>query len=307
MKKKLLYALILFISINACTKVFITEDFPLGPYKYPYTNISGLDHFDLYAWRGDKVMILSRTDSFNKVTMNNWVKTMDLVFDYYKICTGKEPENTSASNSVGGRIPIANVSKGTYLSVDGSKGIELSNFVFDYVYDSINKKNEYGYLSFYNMSRNFWFYNKQLSYKSNDPIAAGYAEFMGIMAKEAVGVSRSQAYRNDIEKLIDTYLADPTMTWANTLGSDKGVSYWSSSILFSSFCFRLRRDYGGEAFVKKIWIEAGNRPAAFTTQDAVDNFFLASCAAANKNLSTVFKTWKWTISASAVSAAAKYP
>ncbi|MFT3949086.1 MAG: hypothetical protein QM763_19130 [Agriterribacter sp.] len=77
--------------------------------------------------------------------------------------------------------------------------------------------------------------------------------------------------------------------------------------LFASFCFRLRRDYGGEAFVQNLWKEAGRRPNATTTQDAVDNFFLASCAAANKNLTTVFQSWRWPLSVSAVATASKYP
>jgi hypothetical protein len=166
------------------------------------------------------------------------------------------------------------------------------------------------------MGINFWFYGSQLGYKANDPVFRGYAVFMRFMAMEATGVSGApfrnwsfMTFRSNVEKLIDSYMADPSLTWANTLGVGKGIenSELEATDLFASFCFRLRRDYGGEAFVKKIWVEAGKRPAAATTQDAVDNFFLAACAAANKNLSTVFKTWKWTISASAIAAASKYP
>jgi len=58
----------------------------------------------------------------------------------------------------------------------------------------------------------------------------------------------------------------------------------------------------------RVLMEAlGARPNANTTQDAVDNFFLASCAAENKNLTTLFQSWKWTLSASAITAASQYP
>jgi PKD repeat protein len=43
-----------------------------------------------------------------------------------------------------------------------------------------------------------------------------------------------------------------------------------------------------------------------TTQGAVCNFFLASCATANENLMVIFQNWRWPLSANAV-AEAKYP
>ena len=51
----------------------------------------------------------------------------------------------------------------------------------------------------------------------------------------------------------------------------------------------------------------GLRPNANTTQDAVDNFFLASCEAANKNLATVFQAWRWPLSTNALTIASQYP
>jgi hypothetical protein len=67
------------------------------------------------------------------------------------------------------------------------------------------------------------------------------------------------------------------------------------------------RDYGGQPFVEKFWIRAGQLPAAGTTQNAVDNYFLAACHAANRNLTTVFQQWRWPLSANALTAAQQYP
>jgi hypothetical protein len=198
----------------------------------------------------------------------------------------------------------------------GNTGIELQNTYFDIMYNAINNNNQYDQVVFYEFGRNFWFYESKLNYKLNDPVATGYAVFMRFMSMEAAGVNGAPfnswsfpTFRTNVENLINTYLANPSLEWANTLGIGQGVpgSGLGATDLFASFCFRLRRDYGGETFVRNLWKQAGLRPNAIETQDAVDNFFLASCAAANRNLTTVFQSWRWRISPNAVAAALQYP
>ena len=75
----------------------------------------------------------------------------------------------------------------------------------------------------------------------------------------------------------------------------------------SSFLMKLKKTYG-DSFVNNFWKQAALRPAAATTQDAVDNFILAACAAANKNLTVQFTVaWRWPMSAPARTEALKYP
>lgn len=89
---------------------------------------------------------------------------------------------------------------------------------------------------------------------------------------------------------------------------DKGVpGYCNAADLFTSMCMRLRRDYGEAEFLKNIWKNVEARPNANSTQDAVDNFFLASCKTANKNLTELFQSWRWPLSAGAITEASKYP
>ena len=249
--------------------------------------------------------------------MFKWLKAMDTTYGYYKKCTGKEP-SINPSTYIHDRTTIADVIStcGAGCGYLGTTGIELQNAYFDVMYNAITYADQYDQASFYEFGRNFWFYGDQLAYKTNDPITTGYAVFMRFMAMEASGVNGATfgswpfpAFRAKVENLIDIYLENPTLKWANTLGINQGVpgSGLGATDLFASFCFRLRRDYGGENFVQNVWKKAGLRPAASSTQDAVDNFFLASCAAANKNLTTVFQSWKWVISGKAITAASQYP
>jgi hypothetical protein len=139
---------------------------------------------------------------------------------------------------------------------------------------------------------------------------------MSMMARDATGINAAPfagiPYADDkkrLENLINIYLADTSLNWGNTLGIDRGVPGTNTNAagLFLSFCLRLKRDYGGEAFVRNIWKQAGLRPDAVTMQDAVDNFFLAACATANKNLTAVFQSWRWPLSEAAMTEAKKFP
>jgi hypothetical protein len=95
------------------------------------------------------------------------------------------------------------------------------------------------------------------------------------------------------------------------LGAGVGVANslgLGATDLFSSFCMRLAQNYGGNTFVNNLWKQSAFMPIANTTQDAVDNFILAACAAANKNLSNLFAvTWRWPMSNTAITAAKKFP
>jgi len=54
----------------------------------------------------------------------------------------------------------------------------------------------------------------------------------------------------------------------------------------------------------RLWNEVLKRPEAQTPQDGIDNFILAACAAANKNLTTLFtRDWRWPMSDKAIAEA----
>ena len=302
---------------NAAGSVAVTKEIKISPYLQSYTSFNG-PVIPLYAWEGtNKVMILSRSNALNRATMFKWLRAMEATYAYYQTCNGREPA-VNPLYLINNRTTIADVAAtcGAGCGQLGFTGIELQNTYFDVMYNAINNSNQYDQAVFYEFGRNFWFYFPQLAYKANDPVVTGYAVFMRFQAMEAAGVtgapfgtSSFPTFQANVQGLIDTYLATPSLNWANTLGVGQGIpgSGLGATDLFASFCFRLKRDYGGQAFVQNLWKKAALRPAAATTQDAVDNFFLSACAAANKNLTTVFIGWKWPLSGAAQTQAQQYP
>ncbi|HYH14905.1 MAG TPA: PKD domain-containing protein [Flavisolibacter sp.] len=293
------------------------EAFPASfPHPQTYTSFNN-QTLNLYSWEGDYVTILSSDPDLNKATMWKWVHTMDSVYLFYKEATGRTPA-TLPPTYINNRTTIADVPTtcGAGCGYLGATGIELQHTFFNNAYIALDQNNEYDQVVFYEFGRNFWFYENKLAYKANDPVTTGYAIFMRFMAMEATGVKGASfdnlsfdAFKDTVIGLVDQYLANPSLTWENTLAIDRGVpnGFGSAADLFASFCFRLKRDYGGDAFVQNIWKEAALRPDAVTTQDAVDNFFLAACAAANRNLTPVFQNWRWPLSDAAIEEAEQYP
>lgn len=296
----------------------VTKQVRVSPYPQKYTYFNGTVS-NLFAWEGKKVVLLSRNNNLNRAAMFKWVHAVDSTYGYYKACTGKEPvplPNTYVNN----RTTIADVAAtcGAGCGHLGATGIEMQSTYFDINYSTIVNTNTFDHLAFYEFGRNFWFYGAKLDYKEpgSFPIAGAYAVWMGSMeGRDAIGVPGSTVYGETYPQaqarfanFLNLYLADPSLNWANTLAVDKGVpGQCNAADLFTSMCMRLKKDYGGDAFLKNIWKNVDLRPNALTTQDAVDNFFLASCATADKNLTTLFQSWRWPLSTNALVAASKYP
>jgi|GEM_PF-885492 len=274
----------------------------------PQTYVSfDKDTLNLFAYEGTKTMILSNTSNRDSLTMKKWVESMDGAYAYYTTCTGREPNYYTEFTHLNDLSTIARVDRtcGAACGYIGWTGIEIMNTFFDRFYDDLKNRGEYGQEPFYEFGRNFWFYSDQLEYTENDPIVTGYAVFMRFMAMDYLQLKGSKfwswtfdEFRNEVKGLLRTYLADTSYTWQSTLGKGAGLrnTQLGATDLFASFCFYMFDNHGGHEWVKAVWKEAETLPKKNTTQDAVDNFIIASSRAAKQNLIPLFTEWRWPIS-----------
>ena len=285
--------------------VFFTYCIAIGQNSQRYISFEG-DTLNLFSYQGEKTMILSNRADHDSLVMSKFVSAMDGAYNYYAECTGREPTFYTNLTYLNGRSTIARVDKtcGAACGYIGWTGIEIMNSFFDRIYDDLAKKGEFGQEPFYEFGRNFWFYSDALEYTENDPIVTGYAVFMRFMAMDHLKLKGANfwswtfdEFRSEVKNLLNTYLADPTYTWQNTLGKGAGLrnTQLGATDLFASFCFYLFDNHGGHEWVKNIWIESESLPKKQNTQDAVDNFIIAASRAAGKNLIPLFRTWRWPI------------
>ena len=210
-----------------------------------------------FAWMGRRVAFLTVRDDLDPAVMSKLCGTFDKVYDFYHDATGQEPAKAKLYE---GRLTVAEVEKtcGAGCGYLGATGIELMPACFRELYDGVAKHNEYDQALPYEFGRNFWFYSPQLTYKSGaytDSVVTGYAVFMRFLALDAAGAKlgpfrdrSGKEFRQEVVGLVDHYVADPSLTWENTL--KRGVAPANpmdlgGTDLFASFCFRLCRDNGG--------------------------------------------------------------
>jgi len=277
---------------------------------YMYTTFQG-DTIELYPYEGRNIALLVPSPTLNDEVLERIINVFDDAYDYYAQVTGREPTLSREYNGLG-TIAVVSSTCGAGCAYLGATGIEILDPYFDILYEGVHNNDEFDQVLFYELGRNFWFYGDSLEYKEPDmsgSVTSGYAVFMRFMAMESTGVNPAPfretdfaTFKTEVKGLVGLYLNDPTLNWSNTLRIGQAPANsmnLSGADLFASFMFALRDRYG-DTFVDEFWKEAANRPTAKSTQDAVDNFIIASSLAADSDLSALFTDeWRWPISESA--------
>ncbi len=280
--------------------------------KITYRSFDG-ETLARHATSGRKVALAVAARDTDQAVLQQALKALDAAYACYAEATGREPAERKESMWKGCTL-VAEVEKtcGAGCGYLGTRGIEIMPAYLQTLLTGIATKQQYDQVLFYELGRNFWFYGDQLEYQAADAktgsVTTGYAVFMRFVAMEAAGVEGGPfnqrpfaEFRAEVEGLVDSYERDPQWTWQTTLREAKGVPNKMSlgaTDLFASFCFRLMREFGGPAYIGRLWREVGRCPAAKTTQDAVDNFVVAASLAAKRDLAPMFVAqWRWPVSA----------
>jgi hypothetical protein len=286
---------------------FLLQKPILAQTPYTYTTMLGTSQ-NMYAWSGTKVAMLALSDTLHNPTMTTWLNTLDQAYNYYKTCTGQDPNPYFTYN---GKLSMAQVGTtacgGAACGYLGSTGIEIMTPYFYECYDPLRSQGLYNQVPFYELGRNFWYYGSKLNYGSYD-LATSYAIFMRFKSMEYAnapgapfGAMPFATFKEAIRMNMDIYRADTNYTWANTFGTGQMVAggFGGTSDLFASLFMYLDARTCNSTWTKNFWKYAGQRPNATSVQDAVDNFIIASCLASNENQIELFEELNWPISQAA--------
>lgn len=268
----------------------------------------------LYPYDGRNISILLQNNNYDEEVMKSLLKAFDNAYDEFENITGRKPASSKQERN--GLLIIAepeakflpNVGAHAYTS---KAGIEMSSAVFLSLYNGVRENNTFEQAVFYELGRNFWFYTRQIGARKdftipNSPssnngfiVGTGYAIFMRHWIMNKIGVngrfnggSLSNMERS-IKDLITEYISEDSYTFNNTVVLNRSTrSDRSGADMFASFLFSLSDTYG-DSFVTKLWKEVENGKNATSKYSSTDNFIVAASKAANKDLRSTFKTWKW--------------
>jgi hypothetical protein len=263
----------------------------------------------LTPWTGTNVVFLTTDDTLDQSLMGIWVSRLDAGWQVYADLTGQIP---SPSRQFEGKVTIAAVPAyeltcGAGCGYVGATGIELAMF-YDNNYPELKAHPKaMPHYVFYEMGRNYYTFGDRHSC-----FITGFAVFMRYVCMDALKCEDTDAQtRKVIEEVEPRFSTSglPFLDLFTTIGIGEKVSRIKDDsgrliepsdqpVCYASAMLRLRRENGGDGWVKRFFHELAAAPTSNpnTKKGALNqswHWLLCTSVAAQKDLSPVFAgEWK---------------
>jgi len=294
--------------------VFGSQNANLVPAGAPfsYESFKG-QKFQLYPWEGRNVALLTKTNSLSPEVMGRILFTLDMAYDTYKTISQYSP---SRHKTINNKISIAALSYdevgcGAACGFLGSTGIELSQPLFNRLYNGVERFDQYDQALIYELGRNFWDYagfQKVLTVGgrgswTSDPFwdvsATGFACYMRAITAEVNGIpmqpwdgdnSSWNSFLSETKSLAYIQQASSVFNFSNTFQAKKppysgklgATDFWASVMFFFS------EGKDAESFNRTFFHSLKNQRVPSSTAEVVENFVRALSAAAGSDVSDAF-------------------
>lgn len=277
----------------------------------------------LLPWEGEKIVFLTRQGEYDPKLMTRWVQALDDGWKLYTDLTGSKPGlhvhlNGKATIAA---VPDFDYTCGAGCGFLGVTGIELAMF-YQWNYPDLKRDPDaIPHYVFYEMGRNFYTFEDRHSC-----FTTGFAVFMRYVCmdalkchdndpetREVIEKAESLVRKSDMPFLRLFTMADGLDEKAPRLKDDQGnwIAPSDQPVIYSSTMLRLRRDYGGDAWVQRFFKALASCPTAppDTREGTLKqswSWFVSASLAAGKDLSPVFvDEWKLPLASATRAALAK--
>lgn len=263
----------------------------------------------LILWTGTNVVFLTTDDTLDPGLMSIWVSRLDAGWQVYADLTGRAP---SPERQIEGKVTIAAVpgydlTCGAGCGYVGATGIELAMFYDDNYPELKAHPNAMPHYVFYEMGRNYYTFGDRHSC-----FITGFAVFMRYVCMDALKCEDADAQTRKIIERVEPRFSASGLTFLDLFttigkgekasrikdGSGKLIEPSDQPVCYASAMLRLRRENGGDAWVRRFFHHLANCPTSNpdTEQGALNQswyWLLCSSIAAKKDLSPVFVgEWK---------------
>jgi serralysin len=242
-------------------------------------------------------LLLNPTRSTERLVTDRVVSAIDRAWDWYRGYFGRAP---TPNRTHAGKATIAENAQDAAASARGmvgQTGIEvgpssMNRLLMEAAHD------RYSQAVFYELGRNFWFFEDQLGAIPAPVIGAvfttAFAHVHRFYSMEAAGLVGGpwddkldfDGFRHSILiDMLDRYLANSSLTWENTLAAYKAPPNpygWTADHLAAAFFHRIRRDHGHAGY-RGFWQLMAKAPKASTPRDAAARFVQVARAATGED------------------------
>ena len=270
--------------------------------------------FEMLAWEGKQLVFLTKKGDYKADELTAFVKRLDDGWETYSELIGQQPRQFKAikGKPVICAIPKSGLSCGYGCGYVGATGIEASAF---YSIDLINFQKQpqsFQHYYFYEMGRNYFIFGDRHSL-----FTTGFAVFMRYVCMDRLKCTDlDAATRTTIERCEEVYARSDIGFFdaftnlgsgekANRLRETDGrtISPSDQPVMYATAMLKLRRDYGGDDFVKRFYHTLRQCTPAKATdiksaQTQVFNWLVCASIAASEDLSPVFADrWRMPLNA----------
>jgi hypothetical protein len=263
----------------------------------------------LIPWTGSNVIFLTTDSSFDPGLMGIWVSRLDGGWGLYTELTGRKPRpfKQFEEKAMIAAVPGYDLTCGAGCGYVGVTGIELAMF-YDHNYPELKTHlNSMPHYVFYEMGRNFYTFGDRHSC-----FITGFAVFMRYVCMDALHCEDTDARTRKVIESVEPLMTKSGLSFIDlftTLGAGEKVSRIKDAtgklvtpsdqpVRYATAMLRLRRENGGDAWVKHFFRELATCPRfkPDTKQGALDQswyWLLCASVAAQKDLSPIFAgEWK---------------
>jgi hypothetical protein len=260
---------------------------------------------ELTPWTGKNVVFLTTNARLDHGLMGAWVSRLDAGWRLYADLTGRLPRSFHQINGKASiaAVPAYEVTCGAGCGYVGLTGIELAMF-YDHDYPELaSHPKAMPHYVFYEMGRNFYTFGDRHSC-----FVTGFAVFMRYVCMDSLKCEDLDAgTRRTIEGVEPRFAVSglsfldlfTNTTWKNEkshrIKDSQGNTITPSDqpVCYASAMLRLRRENGGDAWVKRFFRYLATCPEADPATEAGGlrqglHWLICASLAAQKDLSPVF-------------------
>lgn len=259
----------------------------------------------LVPWEGRHVVLLTTTANLDRKVMRAFVDRLDAGWQHYAELVGQSPQ---PNRQFQGKVTIAAVPDASYTcgigcGYLGSRGIEVGGF-YQGDYPLVARQPDaFPHYYFYEMGRNYFVFGDR-----HNAFTTGYAVFMRYVCMDALKCKDNDYRIREAIELAESRFRETKLTFLQGFTNVAGItekqarltdlSPSDQPVMYASAMLKLRKDYGGDDWVKKFFHALADCPAVKADTEAgalaqSRGWLVSASYAAGQDLSDVFvDRWK---------------
>jgi len=271
---------------------------------YPNRWIQNQVPFEMHAWHGKHVVLLTKSQDYDRKLMQQFVNRLDDGWSIYAELIGKTPSSFRAieEHATICALPRPDLSCGYGCGYVGATGIEVAGF-YNNDWPAFEKNSAvFSHYYFYELGRNFYVFEDRHSL-----FTTGYAVFMRYVCMDGMKCEDPDlATRQTIERCEEVYANSNIAfldAFTNLTNGEKGNRLKDPTTGPMIAPSDQPVMYGGDEWVKRFFLHLHQCPQVQATTEATAlkqamNWLVCASAAAEEDLSPVFSDrWRMPLNA----------